>query len=32
VQEGAEAIVQLATISADGSTGTFTADNGPRPW
>lgn len=32
VHEGADAIVQLAAISAEGPTGTFTADNGPCPW
>ncbi|MDX3071160.1 SDR family NAD(P)-dependent oxidoreductase [Streptomyces sp. NPDC088354] len=31
-QEGAEAIVMLATIGQDGPTGTFTDRSGPLPW
>jgi len=30
--EGAAAAVRMATIGADGPTGTFTDDNGPAPW
>jgi NAD(P)-dependent dehydrogenase (short-subunit alcohol dehydrogenase family) len=32
VQQGAEAIVAMATIGPDGPTGTFTDENGPVPW
>jgi len=32
VEEGAEIIVQMATIGADGPTGGFFASNGPVPW
>jgi NAD(P)-dependent dehydrogenase (short-subunit alcohol dehydrogenase family) len=32
VEQGAEAIVALATLAADGPTGTFQAAAGPRPW
>ncbi|MFJ4847218.1 MULTISPECIES: SDR family NAD(P)-dependent oxidoreductase [unclassified Streptomyces] len=31
-EQGAEAIVMLATIGGDGPTGTFTDRNGPLPW
>lgn len=30
--QGAVAAVAMATISADGPTGTFTNDQGPVPW
>ncbi len=30
--EGAAAAVRMATIGADGPTGTFTDDEGPAPW
>ncbi len=30
--EGAEIIVRLATLPADGPTGTFQADDGTQPW
>jgi len=32
VAEGADAIVQLATVGPDGPTGTFVNRNGPVPW
>jgi NAD(P)-dependent dehydrogenase (short-subunit alcohol dehydrogenase family) len=32
VEEGAEVIVQLALIGADGPTGTFLGNDGPVPW
>lgn len=32
VEEGAEVIVQLALLSADGPTGTFVGNQGPVPW
>ncbi len=32
VAEGAESIVRLATLSAEGPTGTFDSDAGPVPW
>jgi hypothetical protein len=30
--EGAEIIVRLASLPADGPAGTFQADDGTRPW
>ena len=30
--EGAQIVVRLAILPADGPTGTFHADDGPRPW
>jgi NAD(P)-dependent dehydrogenase (short-subunit alcohol dehydrogenase family) len=32
VEEGTDAIVAMATIGADGPTGTFTDRKGPVPW
>ena len=32
VEEGAEVIVQLALLDADGPTGTFVGNQGPVPW
>jgi NAD(P)-dependent dehydrogenase (short-subunit alcohol dehydrogenase family) len=32
VSEGTDAIVQMATIGADGPTGTFVSRDGPVPW
>ena len=32
VEEGAEVIVRMAQVSADGPTGGFFSDAGPVPW
>jgi hypothetical protein len=32
VAEGAQSIVQLATLTDDGPTGSFLSDSGPVPW
>jgi hypothetical protein len=32
VTEGADRVIEVATIGADGPTGTFIDRNGPVPW